>query len=171
MRRRIALLLLTIPSLLLLPGENRAQGQSPKVVSSPTAIAAFQDTARYSLVVGSVLAPISSVNQQTGGTVDYWLGYLDLPQQGPRIRWASGMVSSSARRPRVLLRERLKNSTLEVREFHEGHRRTVEARIGMVWLSVSPATESAVSVLLRVARSYQAGQCATCTPPTRPGAA
>ena len=167
--RRLPLLLLSLTPLTC----SRSAPEPPRPsapLRSPERLAAPQEP-RYSVITGSVAAPAGTVNQRTGGSVDVFFGYLEIPPSSLRLLWASGSLlapSQEMARAASPVTEVLPSCTLKHARYRKDGRQVIEASVPRARFLLLPASDDDVQTFLRIVRTYEPRPCPTCIPPRRP---
>ena len=126
---------------------------------------------RYSVLSGSVAAPAGTVNQRTGGSVDVFSGYLEIPPSSLRLLWASGRLlapSKEMAQAASPVTEILPSGTLTYAQYQKDGRRVIEASVAQARFYLLPTSDDDVQTFLRIVRTYELGPCPTCIAPRRP---
>jgi hypothetical protein len=130
-----------------------------------------QQEPRFAVLSGSVAAPAGTVNQRTGGSVDVFFGYLQLPHSSLRLLWASGsLLAPSKEMARAVspVTELLPACRLQYVRYRKDGRQVIEASVPRTRFLLLPASEDDVQTFLRIVRTYEPGPCPTCIQPLRP---
>ncbi len=143
---------------------------APAPPPSPVHLSA-QEAPRFSVLSGSIAAPTGTVNQLTGGSVDVFFGYLEIPPSSLRLLWASGSLlapSQEMARAASPVTEVLPSCTLKHARYRKDGRQVIEASVPRARFLLLPASDDDVQTFLRIVRTYEPGPCPTCIEPLQP---